>query len=304
MSNISYTRGEKIFNGFNIVFLAVASAVIFYPFYYMLIYSFNVGESSKVGLYLWPNDFTTENYTILFKTEYVVNAYMVTIARTISGTILHVLFTSIVAYGLADTSLLNRRFYTIIFLIPMFFEGGIIPYYLLILRLGMNDSFLVYIIPTMFSVWHMILMRTYFQTIPKSLEESARLDGASDFRIFYRIILPLSAPVIAAIALFAAVGQWNAWFDAFIFVNDMRLHPIQLFLKSVIQQTVGIKNLFNSMTEGGLDAQALKQLEEIKITTEALKAAATVVTIGPIIFIYPFLQKYFIKGLMIGSLKE
>lgn len=303
MTGIRETRGERIFNGFNVAFLALASVIIFYPFYYMLIYSLNVGVASKAGLYLWPTAFTWDNYSTLFKNAYIVNSYFITIARTVVGTLLHLLLTSLVAYGMADAKLMNRGIYSVIFVIPMFFGGGLIPYYLLILNLRLNNTFWVYVIPTMLSVWNMILIRTYIQGLPTSLEESAHLDGASDFLIFFRIILPLSTPVIAAIALFAAVDQWNSWFDAFIFVNDPNLHPIQLFLKSVIQQTLSVKNLLTSLTTAGLDAKALQQLERIKITTEALKAAATVITIGPIIAVYPFLQKYFVKGLMLGSLK-
>jgi putative aldouronate transport system permease protein len=297
------SRGERAFSVVNAVFLGALALLIFYPFYYMLIYSLNVGESSKAGLYLWPTDFTWDNYRTLFKTEYFVNAYAITVLRTVVGTVAHVAFTGLVAYGLADGRLLFRRAYTVIFIIPMFFSGGLIPFYLLIVQLGLIDSFWVYIIPAVFSVWNMILMRTYFQSLPTSLEESARLDGASDLRIFFRIIVPISAPVLAAITLFAAVGQWNSWFDAFLYVNNPRLHPIQLFLKSVIQQTVGVKNLLNALASSGLDAKALEQLERIKMTTESLKAAATVVTIGPIIAIYPSLQKYFVKGVMLGSLK-
>lgn len=303
MQQIRRTNGEKAFDVLNVCFMVLLSFAMFYPFYYMLIYSFNVGEASRSSLYFWPTEFTLDNYTTLLKNEYITNAYLITVLRTVLGTAVHVLFTSLVAYGLADLKLAGRKVYTIIFLVPMFFGGGLVPTYLLIIRLGLVDNFLVYIVPAMFSVWNMILLRTYFQNLPTSLEESARIDGARDITVFLRIILPMSTPVVAAISLFAAVGQWNAWFDAFLYVNNPKLHPIQLFLKTVIQQNVGVKNLLNSLASSGLDPHALKELEQMRITTESMKAAATIITIGPIILVYPFLQKYFVKGIMLGSIK-
>ncbi|MGI5895006.1 MAG: carbohydrate ABC transporter permease [Candidatus Merdivicinus sp.] len=302
---MSYLKRKKlgVFDVINYILLTVFAIIVFYPFYYMLIYSFNVGESAGAGIYLWPNDFTLDNYKTLLDSPSILTSYGITIARTVVGTFVTVFLTGLWAYGMADKKLLNRKFYTILSTIPMFFSGGIIPTYLLIKDLGLIDSFWVYIIPGAYSIWNMILMRTFFMGLPDGLEEAAKIDGANDFYIYFRIMLPLSLPMLATIILLTAVAQWNAWYDAFIYVNDQSLHPIQMFLKQTIQQNIGVKNLLNSLSAQGLDADALKQLESIQVTSESLKAAATMITIGPIIVVYPFLQKYFVKGLTLGSLK-
>ena len=297
---------QKKFDLFNIVnttLMILFAVIVFYPFYYMLIYSFNDGEAALSGIYLFPNSFTLENYATLFRTPAILQAYGITIARTIVGVVTSVFCTGMWAYGMADKDLLHRKFFTIVATIPMFFSGGLIPQYLLMKDLKLLNNFLVYIIPSLYSIWHMILMRTYFQGLPAGLEEAAKTDGANDFYIYFKVMFPISLPMVATITLFTAVTQWNAWFDAFIYVSNPDLHPIQLFLKQLIQQNTGVKNLINSLSAQGLDATALRQLEDIRVTTESLKAAATIVTIGPIILVYPFLQKYFVQGLTVGSIK-
>ncbi len=291
------------FNLFNVVFLTVFTLVVFYPFYYMLIYSLSVGKSAGTGIYLWPRNFTLENYQVLLKSPYILNAYFITIARTVVGVVTSVACTGIWAYAMADPKLIGRKIYTIAATVPMFFSGGIIPFYILIRQLHLINTFWVYILPVVYVTWHMILMRAFYQNLHPSLEESARIDGASDFKIFTSIIFPISLPMISTIALFTAVGQWNAWFDAFIFINNPDLHPIQLFLKQVIQQNTQMKSLMSSLAGAGVDAETLKRYENIQVTNESLKAAATVITIGPIIAVYPFMQKYFIQGLTLGSVK-
>jgi len=292
-----------IFNVLNTGFLLVFTLVVFYPFYYMLIYSFNVGEAAVKGIYIWPSAFTLENYQVLLKSPFILNAYVITILRTVIGTVASVFFTGLWAYAMADAKLIHRKLYTIIATIPMFFSGGLIPYYILIRQLHLLNTFWVYIIPGLYMVWHMILMRTFYQGLHPSLEESAKIDGGNDFVIYFKIIYPISMPMIATIMLFTAVGQWNAWFDAFIFVNNPDLHPIQLFLKQIIQQNIGMKNLLESLASQSLNPEELMKYEQVKVTNESLKAAATVITIGPIILVYPFLQKYFVKGITIGSIK-
>ena len=297
------TRHIDVFNIVNVLLVSLITLMLAYPFYYMLLYSFNVGTAARTGLYLWPNAFTTENYATLLKSPLILNAYMVTILRTVIGVVTSVLCTGVWAYAMADRTLKNRTFYTVFATIPMFFGGGLVPYYLLIRSLGLIDSFWVYIIPSIYVSWHMILMRTYFQKLDVALEESAKMDGAGDFRIYFSIIFPISMPMIATISLFTAVSQWNAWFDAFIFVNRVSLHPIQLFLKSQIQQSVGMRELMETLARDSLGADELRRLQEITVTNDSLRSAAAVITIGPIVLVYPFLQKYFVKGLTIGSIK-
>jgi len=210
-------------------------------------------------------------------------------------------FTSMLAFGMAHSNLKGRRFYTILCIIPMYFGGGLIPFYFLIRALGMMNTFWVYIIPGLVGIWNMILMRTYFQGIPNALEESARIDGASYLTVFWRIIIPISSPIIATIALFIGVGQWNAWFDAAMFVTKQPLKPMQTILLSIISEARFAEAMAAKAVGGNVDMGNIGK--GIKVNVRSITMATMLVTIIPIILTYPFLQRYFVKGIMIGSLK-
>lgn len=301
------TRGEKIFNIFNIVFMIVLSLVVFYPFYYTFIYAFNDGADAQLGnLFFYPRKPTLQNFAMLLAQADVVNAYLVTIIRTLIGSFSSVFFTAVVAYGMSYKELKFKKIYNIIFLIPMFFSGGIIPYYLMIKDIKLYNNFLVFIIPGLFGIWNFILIRTFFNSIPSELEESARMDGAGDFRIFVQMIIPISLPILATVLLYESVAHWNSWMDAYLYVDKKQLYTIQLILKQMIAQQQSLeKMLENSNLSGAM--HALGSIEQIiastGVTSRSLQAAASILTIGPIVLVYPFLQKYFIKGVMIGSLK-
>lgn len=290
------SRSEKIFDVANVIFMLLICFIILYPVWYTLILSFNDGtDAMKGGIYLWPRKFSLENYITVVKTPGIFKAFGITTARTVIGVITHVLFTAMVSYGLSKQKLTGRKLYLTIGVITMFFNGGLIPTFLLIRNLNLLDNFLVYIIPSMFNFFHLIIFQSFFREIPKSLEEAAYIEGANDFQIFIKIILPLSMPVIATIALFIGVFHWNDYFTGVIYINNPDLQPIQTFLYKVIAQSSS-NQMINAMpaTMGNIQ----------KTTSESIKLATMVLTTFPIVCVYPFLQKYFVKGMLLGSVKE
>ncbi|MNC43126.1 L-arabinose transport system permease protein AraQ [compost metagenome] len=234
----------------------------------------------------------------MFKDHRLLNSFWITILRTLSGTLLSVFFTALLAYGMSKKNLLFRKQYMVFFMITMFFSGGLIPSYMLIRSLGMLDTFWVLIIPGIISVYNMIVIRTFFSALPEGLEESAKIDGCSNYGIFFRIVIPVSGPVLATIALFTAVGYWNDWFTGAIYITSDHLLPIQTLLRQIMNS--------NIMTEiGTSNAIALDHMNRNRtITTKSLTMATMMIATIPIILTYPFLQKYFVKGVLIGSLKE
>ena len=279
--------------------LIFIACVTLYPFLNALAISLNdANDTVRGGITLFPRKFTLANYYVIFSDSDLKFSYLITISRTVLGTISSVLFTALVAYGMSKDNLIGRKVYMKIFVITMYITGGLIPYFILIRWMGLMNNFLVYIIPTLFNVWNMIIMRTYFaSSIPPALEESALIDGADVYTIFFKVILPISTPIIATMILFAGVAQWNSWFDAAIFITDSRLRPVQNILISVINS-----NRFEeAMKSAGYAATVLSQTQ--KISVRSITMSTMISTIIPIIAVYPFVQKYFVKGIMIGSIK-
>lgn len=296
------TIGDRIFDTLNVIFMLIIVFATLYPFINSAAISLNdANDTTKGGITFYPRVFTLRNYELIFTNPKIYNAYLVTVARTVIGTLSGLLFTSMLAFGMAHSNLKGKKFYTMLCIIPMYFGGGLIPFYFLIRSLHLMNNFWVYIIPGLVGIWNMILMRTYFQGIPVSLEESARIDGANYFTVFFRIILPVSMPIIATIALFIGVGQWNAWFDAAMFVTKQQLKPMQTVLLSIISEARFAEQL--AQTTAGAAADASNIGKNIKVNVRSITMATMIVTVLPIIMVYPFLQRYFIKGIMIGSLK-
>ncbi|NQX69398.1 carbohydrate ABC transporter permease [Paenibacillus alba] len=276
----------------NVLMLAICFATL-YPIWYVLVNSFNDGnDAMRGGIYWWPRMFSLDSYKAVFANDGIMLAMGITVAKTLVGTVVHVFFTAMVAYAFSRRELIGRPIYMVIGTITLFFSGGLIPYYLLIRDLGLLDSFWVYIIPAMFSFFDLIIFLSFFREIPDALEEAAKIDGANDFKIFYQIILPVSMPVVATIALFHGVYQWNDYFTGMIYINKSELQPIQTYLYRVVAQSSS--NQMVAATTGSIAKT---------VSSQSIKLATMVVTTLPIVIAYPFLQKYFVKGFMIGSIK-
>jgi putative aldouronate transport system permease protein len=272
----------------------------FYPFWNSLVISFNEGmDTSKGGITFWVREFTLENYKIVFEDSRLMGGFVIATLRTVIGTVTAILATSIFAYGMSKRELMGRKYYMIMCIITMYFGGGLIPSYMLIRSLGLFNSFWVFIIPALVSVWNMIIFRTFFQGLPQGLEESAKIDGCGYWGTFLRIVLPLSGPVIATLSLFTAVNHWNEWFVASIYITKEELMPIQTILRQILFSNIASEQLSN------VDASSIAHINSAKkITSKSLTMATIMVATIPIVCVYPFLQRFFVKGVLVGSLKE
>lgn len=290
-----------LFHTFNTIFMLVLVVVTLYPFLNTIAVSLNVGSDTiRGGIYLWPREWTMQNYKAVFVSGTIYNAFWVSVARTVLSTVLNIFLTTMLAYALSRREFVFRKPITLIFILTMYFSAGLIPGYFLIKELHLLNSFWVYIIPSMLSAFNMIVIRTYIGTLPESLVESARIDGAGDFKIFMQIIFPLCKPVLATIALFVAVGAWNSWFDAFLYTSSRQeLSTLQYELMKLLSSTMN-SNSNPSVANG---AGATKDSISM-VTPLSIRAAVTVVAAVPILLVYPFLQKYFVVGLNVGSVKE
>lgn len=277
--------------------LIVVFVMTVYPFYYSVVISFNNGiDASRGGIYFWPRVFSLDNYAAVFSNKELLAAFGVTILRTVVGTISILLFTGLFAYSISNNQLMFRRVYITILIIAMYFSGGLIPYFILIKKLYLMNTFLVYIIPLLLNAFYAIIMMSFFRELPQELKESAKMDGASDMRIFFSIVIPISTPVFATIALFAGVEHWNSWFDAAFFVQDKELKTISFMLMELI-------NRANLTAVQGSDMERAATYAAQTFTAETIRMATMIVVVLPIICVYPFLQRYFVKGIMVGSIK-
>lgn len=273
----------------NYSFWVVLSLLFVFPFWQLIVLSFSAGnQATSLGLRLWTDTWSTEAYKFVFSYSDVTRPFLNSIMRTVIGTTLEVLFTIFAAYPLAKKALPYRGWLTTYFIIPMFFSGGLIPYYLLMRSIGMVDNFLVLIIPGAVSVFSIIIVRNYFMSLDVALEESAVIDGAGYVTLLLKIVVPVSTPVLATVGLWAAVGHWNAWFDAMIFMRNKDLTVIQVIIREMLM----------GAGEPSRDIQNAVELSLVNV-----RSTIALLAIGPIVLFYPWLQRYFVKGIMLGSLK-
>lgn len=295
---IKRTPLDRILYGLNILLLTLLCLAIIFPFLNILALSFNDGKDAmQGGVYLWPRKFSLDNYAEVFSDDSIMRGYVITIARTVIGTVSSVFLTAMAAYVMRTQGLPGKGAMSIFLLITMLFSGGTIPYYIVLKQIGLINSFWVYVLPNLYSAWNIVIMRTFFQGISYSLEESAKLDGCTDFGVFMKIYLPLSKPVIAVIGLMNGVGHWNDWFSGAYYVTKKELRPVQTLVQEMLQQSERLQKMMQSSSQAMSTAN-------VAVTSESLKMATIVISILPILFIYPFCQKYFAKGVMIGAVKE
>ncbi len=305
MSHNQTSRGNKIkvnkvdtFIQFLIYLIVILFCLaILLPCLNVLVLSFNDGkDAARGGIWFWPRVFTLDNFKEVFKDGSIMTAYGISIARTVIGTFLSLMVTTLAGFALKQKDLPGNKLITVLITFTMLFSGGMIPTYIQYRNLHLLNSFWVYVVPSLVSVTYLLMVRTFFEGIPDSLEESAKLDGCGYFQTYLRIMLPLSKPVIAVVGLYTAVNHWNDWFAGAFYMNNSDMWPVQTVLQNMLTKSMSQQQEITSV------AQALAQ-GAVSTTTDSLKMAAVVVTTVPILCVYPFVQKYFAQGAMIGAVK-
>ena len=290
---IKVSPSRKVFNVFNYIFLALLAFTTLYPFLYTLSMSLSTTKAAtEMGFHLYPKELSFMAYQMVFKNKDIWVSYQNTIFRTVVGTLLGLLVTTLYAYAISRKEMPNRKLFTAILLFTMLFNGGKIPTYLVIKELGLLNNMWVYILPMLISAYNVIVARSFFQSLPSALYESASIDGAGEFRIFFSIILPLSKPIIMTLALWMAVLHWNSWYDAMMYMTNNSKITVQCLLQRIVQEN-----------NSELISQGVVTPDAMQYASETVKAATIIVSILPILAFYPFVQKYFIKGVMLGAVK-
>lgn len=290
--------GEKIFAVVNTIIMVLICVVSVYPYLNQLALSLNDGmDAISGGITIFPREFTFENYRTVFSDPSFLAAAKISVLRVILATLLGLLVTYAAAYGLTRRGLPYRKQLTLFLMLPSYIPVGTIPTYINMKNLGLINNFWVYILPGLFAFYNMVIIRSYLQELPPEMEESAKIDGANDLIIMFRIIFPMTLPVVACVALWISVGAWNDWTTTLTYITDRELHTLQYLMMRLVKEA----ELANSMSM----QQAMSKGQEVKakVTGDTVKAATLIVTTLPILMVYPFLQKYFIKGINIGAVK-
>lgn len=289
--------GEKTFGVFNTIFMVLICVISVYPYLNQLAISLNDGRDAMAGgITIFPRKFTWENYVTVFSNPAFLQAAKISVLRVLCATSLALLVTYAAAYGLTRRGLPYRKFLTLFLMLPGYIPVGTIPTYINISNLGLLDNFWVYILPSLFGFYNMIIIRSYLQELPPEMEESAKIDGANDLVIMFRIIFPMTLPVVACVALWLSVGAWNDWTSTLIYVTDPELHTLQYLMMRLVKE---------AETANQMSMQAAMSKNQVvpTVTGDTVKAATLIITTLPILMLYPFLQKYFIKGINIGAVK-
>lgn len=292
MAKYNNTLGGRIFDFFNYLFMVLLCIVMIHPMFYLLMLSITSPELPLTGGYIIPPKMTLKTYKEVFRNQYILSGFINTVTRTVLGTVLSLLATIMTAYPLSKKYLPNRSFWTMLIVFTMFFSAGLIPNYLLITGLGIDNSIWVLVLPGLISTYNMLIARNFFMGIPEELNESAYIDGANEMQVLFQVIIPVSLPIIATLALWIAVGHWNEWFDSMIYLQKPQDQVLQVVLRRIVLEgTEEVMDLNMQVDEG------------LAPNPETLKAATTIVATLPILIVYPFVQKHFVKGVMVGSLK-
>jgi len=293
------TVGDVAFNVVNYTILTAFFLLCVYPFYYIFIYSISDARAAAIGLSVvfLPAKPTLHNYSEVFKMEGMAMAALISVLRTVVGMVTHVVCTGFLGY-LVTKNLYYRKVIYRYFIVTMYFSAGLVPWYLTMRMYGLYNNFWVYIVPNLVGVYNMVLIKTFIEQLPPALEESAKIDGAGPLTCFFRIVFPLSMPILATVATFTAVGQWNSWFDNYVLVTPEELTTLQLRLWKLLQQAQAISERSNQNQV----TSALRSAEEY-LSPMAVRMTITMVVTLPVIFVYPFMQRYFVKGIMVGAIK-
>lgn len=293
---IKQTKAGKAFDVMNVILLTLFMVIVIYPFINVLAISLNEGKDAiKGGIYLWPRKFTLANFQYVLQDSAIYRGTIVSIIRTLIGTVTAVLGNALLGYIVSCQNFGGRKFMRILFLITMYFGGGLIPVYLLMTKLGLVNTLAVYWVPSIFSAYYMMLCASYIQGLPEALFEAARVDGASELRIFGQFVLPLSKPMLACIAIYTGVGHWNSWFDVNLYSKDGTWDNLQVILYRMLNQASKLAD----MTDSAMAAEAMRGIQPLTV-----RAAITIVVVLPILIIYPFFQKYFTSGMTLGAVKQ
>lgn len=289
--------GDRAFNVISFIILTLTLIIVFYPLYFLVIASISSPDAVYSGqVWLLPKDTTFEGYRRIFADDSILIGYRNSAIYTTVGTAISVALTLTAGYALSRKDLVGRNLFMLFFVITMFFDGGLIPRYLLVRDLGMMNTIWAMVLPNAVGVWNLIIARTFFQiTIPDELREAASIDGASNIQFFIRVVLPLSTPIVAVMVLIHAVGNWNAFFDALIFITREDMYPLQLVLRNILTQS--------DVTANAAMLTGVTSYADQQRVTELIKYGMIIVASVPLIILYPFLQRYFVKGMMIGAIK-
>lgn len=291
-----WSREDYVINILVFAILATVTIVTLYPFINVLAISLNdATDALRGGIYFWPRKFSLESYRNILHRETFMHGALVSVARTVIGTPLAVLATTALAFVLSRKDLVGKKPLTLLFIFTMYFGGGLVPYYMVLKNIHMLDSFWVYIFPNLVSVYNMILVKSYIEGMPEEIFESAKIDGANDLCIFFKMVMPLSKPIIMTIALFVAINHWNSWFDSYLYTSSTNLKTMQAVLVEILNQY---------QTGATSSARMSNAASGVTVTPDSIRMAATMVATLPIIMIYPFVQKYFVKGIMLGAVKS
>lgn len=294
MSRQTKSLSSKFLRGLNFFLLIVFAFLCVYPLYFIFINSISGADAVVRGVYILPEDFSLEFYKSLLQMPNIPNSIVVSVARTVLGTALTVICSSFLGYMVTQSELPMCKWVYRFVVATMYFNAGLIPWYILMVNLGLKNNFLLYILPSAVGAYYVVLSKTYIESIPASVEESAKIDGAGVLTIYARLILPMSMPIIACLIVFCAVNQWNAWSDNFYLVSDPKLSTLQY------QLYMNLANESSNVTNTTSSSSLLRS----KATTElGLRYALSMLTVLPIILVYPFMQKYFVKGIMLGAVK-
>lgn len=289
------TPSEWVLDIIKVVFLATVVVVTVYPFWNIFIISINdATDAIRGGIYFLPRKLSLNSYQEILGRQTFLDSIKVSVARTVVGTPVAVLVTSMLAFSLSRKDLVGRKFWNILFVFTMYFGGGLVPYYMVLKNIHLLDTFWVFIFPMAMSVYNMILVRSYIDSMPDELFEAAKIDGANDLVVYFKMVLPLSKPILMTVGLFVAISQWNSWFDAYLYTSSQSLKPMQSILVEILNQY---------QTGATTSAQMSNAKSGFTVTPDSIRMAATMVATIPIIMVYPFIQKYFVKGIMLGAVK-